>query len=374
MPKTSARASTSPPSICSGAMCAGLPRTWPVDVTPCASSSFAMPKSVSLTTTRSPLGGGGRAPLRGQARRSGRCSSRTFSGLMSRWTTPRGVGVRQRREELEREGRGDLGRHRARASAAACAASSRAGAPPTRYCSRSSASLTSNTSTMFGCRSLATACASVLNRETTSFESRRCGWMTFTATSRPRRLSRARYTVAIPPWPISSRTSYLASWGSLDRASGARLHRVLSVSGRLPPLRPRRFRRLRSVLSLRPSERAARDWLPSARGRTCARISFSSSSNVVPGRAARGRSTTGSRPAAGRQEDTVDAGAPAAPPRACPGAPASCSGHRASGRPELLDVHLVTRVIDDEPLHQVGELAHVARPGVLLERAPRGVE
>ena len=39
--------------------------------------------------------------------------------------------------------------------------------------------------------------------------------MTFTATSRPRRLSFARYTVAIPPWPISSITSYFAKAGRL---------------------------------------------------------------------------------------------------------------------------------------------------------------
>ena len=72
---------------------------------PCASSSFAMPKSVSFTTTRSP-----RLPRRPAARRglegrlarptrrrsggvasawpSRRCSSRTFSGFTSRWTTP----------------------------------------------------------------------------------------------------------------------------------------------------------------------------------------------------------------------------------------------------------------------------------------------
>ena len=45
---------------------------------------------------------------------------------------------------------------------------------------------------------------------------------------------------------------------------------------------PSRFNRLRSVLSLSESERAARDWLPSARASTCVRICRSSSSNVVP--------------------------------------------------------------------------------------------
>ena len=60
----------------SGAMWAGLPRTCPVDVTPCASSSFAIPKSVSLIATRSPLG-----VLIGELdgiprRESGSCSSR----------------------------------------------------------------------------------------------------------------------------------------------------------------------------------------------------------------------------------------------------------------------------------------------------------
>src|SRR5688572_29546170 len=40
--------------------------------------------------------------------------------------------------------------------------------------------------------------------------------MILTATSRPRRRSRARYTVAIPPWPISSRSSYLTRSGLLS--------------------------------------------------------------------------------------------------------------------------------------------------------------
>ena len=75
-PKTSARASTSPPSICSGAMCAGLPSTCPVDVTPCASSSLAMPKSVSLTTTRSPLGAR-RRPLAARSRAGGARAARS---------------------------------------------------------------------------------------------------------------------------------------------------------------------------------------------------------------------------------------------------------------------------------------------------------
>src|SRR4051794_12854828 len=38
--------------------------------------------------------------------------------------------------------------------------------------------------------------------------------MTLTATSRPNRRSRARYTVAIPPWPISAMSSYFSSSGS----------------------------------------------------------------------------------------------------------------------------------------------------------------
>ena len=108
MPKTSARPSTSPPSICSGAMCAGLPSTCPVDVTPCASSSFAMPKSVSFTATRSPrfesgvlrppelgmpLDGTGGSDVGVTGSGIGvslceRCSTRTFSGFTSRCTTP----------------------------------------------------------------------------------------------------------------------------------------------------------------------------------------------------------------------------------------------------------------------------------------------
>src|SRR6187402_1467363 len=37
--------------------------------------------------------------------------------------------------------------------------------------------------------------------------------MTLTATSRPSRRSRARYTVAMPPWPISAMSSYFSSSG-----------------------------------------------------------------------------------------------------------------------------------------------------------------
>ena len=65
MPEDVARPSTSPPSICSGAMCAGLPSTWPVEVTPCASSSFAIPKSVSFIASRSPRLGGASCDRRG---------------------------------------------------------------------------------------------------------------------------------------------------------------------------------------------------------------------------------------------------------------------------------------------------------------------
>src|SRR6478609_6014074 len=38
--------------------------------------------------------------------------------------------------------------------------------------------------------------------------------MILTATSRPRRLSRARYTVAMPPCPTSSKSSYFSSLGN----------------------------------------------------------------------------------------------------------------------------------------------------------------
>src|SRR5258706_12862669 len=57
--------------------------------------------------------------------------------------------------------------------------------------------------------------------------------MILTATSRPRRLSRARYTVAMPPCPISSRSSYLSSLGNdcscaaLSQSSAAQLSRQL---------------------------------------------------------------------------------------------------------------------------------------------------
>src|SRR4051812_38512311 len=53
--------------------------------------------------------------------------------------------------------------------------------------------------------------------------------MTLTATSRPRRRSRARYTVAMPPWPISSISSYFSSSGlrpesAVNRAPSAAPH------------------------------------------------------------------------------------------------------------------------------------------------------
>src|SRR6187549_986033 len=53
--------------------------------------------------------------------------------------------------------------------------------------------------------------------------------MTLTATSRPRRRSRARYTVAMPPWPISAMSSYFSSSGlrperAVNRAPSVAAH------------------------------------------------------------------------------------------------------------------------------------------------------
>src|SRR5450631_494028 len=56
--------------------------------------------------------------------------------------------------------------------------------------------------------------------------------MTLTATSRPRRRSRARYTVAIPPWPISSMSSYFSSSGLRPESA---VNRAPSVCARCHP-------------------------------------------------------------------------------------------------------------------------------------------
>ena len=74
--KRSARASTGSPRACSGAMYCGVPAIRPLWVRLASSMALARPKSVSLT-------------------RSTQFSSRMFAGLMSRCTTPCGMGGRQ---------------------------------------------------------------------------------------------------------------------------------------------------------------------------------------------------------------------------------------------------------------------------------------
>ena len=68
--------------------------------------------------------------------------------------------------------------------------------------------------------------------------------MILTATSRPSRRSRARYTVAMPPWPISSSSSYFVELGerSAPRAGDQRQHPPPRVISR-QLLHPDRIRR-----------------------------------------------------------------------------------------------------------------------------------
>jgi hypothetical protein len=95
-----------PPAHCSGAIYDGVPRTAPVRVCDqlslATSLSLAMPKSRSFT--RSPLA----------TSESG--TRKMLSGLMSRWTMPRGVGRPQRRRDAagDREGPRSRGACRAR--------------------------------------------------------------------------------------------------------------------------------------------------------------------------------------------------------------------------------------------------------------------
>src|SRR5450631_1746122 len=73
--------------------------------------------------------------------------------------------------------------------------------------------------------------------------------MTLTATSRPSRRSRARYTVAMPPWPISSMSSYFSSSGlrpesAVNRAPSVAPYRSWKLLhsdciGRTPHAHPR---------------------------------------------------------------------------------------------------------------------------------------
>lgn len=61
---------------------------------------------------------------------------------------------------------------------------------------------------MLGCDRAATARASVSNRWRMAGSAAMCGAMTLMATSRPRRVSRARYTSPMPPAPSDAVTSY----------------------------------------------------------------------------------------------------------------------------------------------------------------------
>ncbi len=86
--KTSVRKSSGLPSMSSGAMYAGEPRSCPVTVMRCRSTTCAMPKSMSLRTPSLRI--------------------MTFSGLTSRWMMPDGVRVRQRAADLDGDDRRDL--------------------------------------------------------------------------------------------------------------------------------------------------------------------------------------------------------------------------------------------------------------------------
>src|SRR5262245_3079499 len=57
--------------------------------------------------------------------------------------------------------------------------------------------------------------------------------MILMATSRASLRSRARYTVAMPPWPISSRISYLSRSGVLSTAAARTYPPVKRDSGQL---------------------------------------------------------------------------------------------------------------------------------------------
>ena len=202
MPKTSARASTAPPSICSGAMCAGLPSTCPVDVTPCASSSFAMPKSVSFTRTR------GACREVGRGVRRSRLSPVLCDAVLDEHVLGFHVAVhdalgvrvrRARRGARSRSASATSGGSGARSLRSLRSVAPRSELddevllrrrPPTRRrtprrCSGGGASRPPAPRRRSGARPRR--------------DSRRCGWITLTATSRARRLSIARYTVAIPP-------------------------------------------------------------------------------------------------------------------------------------------------------------------------------
>ncbi len=154
-----------------------------------------MPKSVSFTLTRSEI-----FPEVGVSRSllGGRCSMSTFSGFTSRWITPSACACESAASTSIAIAAAISGGSGARSFKSLRSVAPRTSST-TRNFSASSADETSKTSTMFGCRSLATACASTTKRCATSADSRKCGWMTFTATSRARRVSCARYTVAIPP-------------------------------------------------------------------------------------------------------------------------------------------------------------------------------
>ena len=64
---------------------------------------------------------------------------------------------------------------------------------------------------MPGCERRATARASREKRARDSGAEARCGWSSFTATSRSRAVSRPRYTTAMPPLPTCSSSSYRPS-------------------------------------------------------------------------------------------------------------------------------------------------------------------
>ena len=155
----------------------------PTSSPPTSLAARAIPKSATRASPSSPI--------------------RMFAGLMSRWTMPCSwANWRARAVSMPTRTANPI------ASAPSRAMTSRRSEPSTRLITMKSP-LASSTPvswivTMFGWRRAAAFRASRRKRSTNASSSANAGRSTLTATSRANISSRARYTTAMPPWPMTS--------------------------------------------------------------------------------------------------------------------------------------------------------------------------
>src|SRR5690349_10071119 len=199
----SPRPSRSVPSICSGDMYDGVPIATPCIVS-CVSPDIdrATPKSASSARPSSVM--------------------KMFSGFTSRWMIPIACAA-ESADATSRSTRTTNSGASGRSSWITCLRVRPLTCVITSAMPAAPRSSTRCTPTTFGCASEATKRASRAKRAIASSSSRYLARISLMATSAPVARSRARYTIAVPPRPISPRIQYSGSSAARPAGTGSLL-------------------------------------------------------------------------------------------------------------------------------------------------------